>query len=454
MSDVDSVGFYLASIGKIPLFSRENHEEEKMGKALSAARAHVLDSVEAFIPKITEEYTRTQLLMRERISIGLNSKYHRREQVQNVKTVHEFIADFISAYGIWPDKNELQRFNITDQEQKIISLLRLSDLREEVMLWQSLEKGAAKKVSCRLPPPIFSLILKESSREKGLKYWNVRIFHALAEISKLPESIAGPLRTMIEIENRFIEANLRWVAKIAKGYLYRCEGKIPRVDYNDVVQAGNIGLFWAVRRFDPATGFRFSTFSTSWIMLSIRQVFENTNTVRIPADITGKYRKVERATQQLSQEFFREPTAEEIAQHLPELELTPTRVQEIKNTAKNFVSLDRQVSYGNADTASYISAFKDLIEDKNAESPEEYAMEARLEDAMDALFAKILTPRECEIINLRFGRKGYEPHTHVEVGKKFCLSREWVRRLEAGALAKLSRPRNKKMLQKLISSQE
>ncbi len=331
------------------------------------------------------------------------------EQGIEVGQVREEEADDMTdldAELIEEDTFDLSQIEIDDSISlylKEIGRVPLLTAEEEVSLAKRMEKGrdARRKLAQGV----------EDWEERERLLWFVR------------DGQAG--------QEHLIKANSRLVVSVAKKYVGR------GVPFLDLIQEGNIGLIRAVKKFDYRRGYKFSTYATWWIRQAVtRAIADQGRTIRVPVHMYEQINRLTRTSRQLVQELGRDPTTEEIAE---ELGVSARKVEHIMRVSQRPLSLEMPVG---EEEDSYLG---DFIEDEDAAAPNEAAGQQILREVIDEIFQS-LTPREVRILQLRFGLVDGYCYTLEEVGKKFGVTRERIRQIEAQALSRLRHPSRSRKL--------
>jgi RNA polymerase primary sigma factor len=270
-----------------------------------------------------------------------------------------------------------------------------------------------------------------------------REMRLLEKRTGLPRKRLGPLleqidrsdRTVRQAKRELMEANLRLVVSVAKRYLG------SDLSLLDLVQEGNIGLMKAVDRFQYRRGFKFSTYATWWIRQAItRAIADHSRTIRIPVHMVETLNRISRVNRNLVNEIGREPTPEELAQRTG---VPAKKVRLILESSRKPLSLETPIGED--------SELGDFLEDKSTGSPNESLLNQDLTTQVERALS-MLSPKEKEILRLRFGIGEEGEHTLEEVGKRFEVTRERIRQIEAKALRKLRHPLRGRNLRAFIEN--
>ena len=282
------------------------------------------------------------------------------------------------------------------------------------------------------------LEIKEDPIERGYtrsdsQYDSIQMY--LREIGKYPLLNAQQERDLAkrivegdaEARNLLARANLRLVVSIAKKYV----GRSPDLTLLDLIQEGNLGLFKAVDKFDYTKGYKFSTYATWWIRQAItRALADQSRTIRIPVHMVETIAKYKQVARRLAQDLGRDPLAEEIAL---EMGVDVDKIYQIEKIDQDTVSLESPVGDSDEDGKSVLG---DFIKDDKILAPDQEVARRILADQLREILDE-LSPKEREILKLRHGLEDGIYHTLEEVGKKFGVTRERIRQIEAKALERI-----------------
>ncbi len=453
----DPIRMYLTQMGVIPLLSRE--EEISLAKKIEMTRKvfhrKILksDYSQEVCLKILEDITNGELPFDRTLAVNVEHENYKERLLRqfpvHAKALKTILKKNKEDYGHLrlkrtSAKDRYRLFkNIRSRQRKGSSIIEDLNIRTKKL--QPIVKRL-QEISSEMNNIKKQIVLhKKRDKTKGkLRDLKSRLSEFEDMAHETPERLKQRVATIEKVykeheiaKRKLSSANLRLVVSIAKKYRNR------GLSFLDLIQEGNTGLMRAVDKYEYRRGYKFSTYATWWIRQAItRSIADQARTIRIPVHMIETMSKIRNVSKKLLQEKGREPGIEEIAK---EVKIPVSEARRVLKISRHQISLDRTVG------ESADSAFGDFIEDDKAESPVSAAAQEMLKEKIESVL-DTLTYREREIIKLRYGIGDGYTYTLEEVGKKFLVTRERVRQIEAKAVRKLQHPVRSRKLEGFLDS--
>ncbi|MDR1486125.1 MAG: sigma-70 family RNA polymerase sigma factor [Planctomycetaceae bacterium] len=440
----DPVRLYLSQMANIPLLTREQEVElsKRIENGRRAFRRMVLGSPfglqSAFetLAKVFHGELAFERTIKMSLSERLSKEQIQRRMPHNLKTIAPILERMTNAFRVLSGKSSSEADKAAAHKTFINSRCHALVLIEELSLrnrrvhtfMQQLETTSERmdEISRMLNDKKMNLLPERAKMlRRELRKLIITMQESPRSLRKRCELMRRYLHEYETAKSEFSRSNLRLVVSVAKKYRNR------GLNFLDLIQEGNTGLMRAVDKFEYRRGYKFSTYATWWIRQAItRSIAEQARTIRIPVNMIDALSKIRTTTRSLYQASGHEPCPQDIADAAG---MTVDDFYRITQMGTNPISLEHPVGDGDD------ICFGEFVADKNLDKPESIASNDLLRREI-AKMLKLLTPREREIIKLRFGLDNGYSYTLEEVGKIFKVTRERVRQIEARAVEKLQQP--------------